>query len=179
MVHLELAYAKKCGLPNYSSHQCSVSLKTELASIDQLDAQCRDLYQRLQATVDRELQTPGWLPGEESGAPACNGANGIHQNPGSEERVVAHQNGVPWQCSEKQRALIERIIDENNVDWGELHVLATKRFSKPVIALNKLEASGIIDEILERYGRNGSSNGNGRGSFRSRARNGNGRGVHA
>ena len=35
MITLEANYSKKLGLPNYSSHQFSVSLKTELAE------QCR------------------------------------------------------------------------------------------------------------------------------------------
>jgi hypothetical protein len=33
MIVLECNYSKKIGLPNYSSHQFSVSLKTELADI--------------------------------------------------------------------------------------------------------------------------------------------------
>ena len=43
-------------------------------------------------------------------------------------------------------------MDENRLDKKEVERLAQERFSKSVKALNKLEASGRIDELLEKYG---------------------------
>ena len=46
-------YAKRLGLPGYSSHQFSVSVETELNDIDQINAELSKIYHDLQAAVDR------------------------------------------------------------------------------------------------------------------------------
>ena len=79
-----------------------------------------------------------------------------------------------WQCSDKQRDLIQKIVRENNLDKQEVETLAVELFGCGVKALNRLAASGLIDELLERYGgqrRNGQRN---RGGYN---RTGNGNGV--
>jgi len=80
-----------------------------------------------------------------------------------------HTNGNDdWQCSAKQRELIQKIVRENNLDKAEVENLAQELFGHGVKSLNRLAASGLIDELLERYGgqrRNGN-----RGGYR---RNGN------
>ncbi len=57
-----------------------------------------------------------------------------------------------WNCSDKQRDLILKITDENKLDKTKVDQLAQDRFSKGVRALNKLEASGLIEELLEQTG---------------------------
>lgn len=170
MVVLELNYQKKVGLPGYSSHSCGLTVTTEVSSLNDVGAQVSDLYRRLQDSVDREIRETGWLPNN-GNMEAVNGTSssskGIQH--GANGNTV-YRNGTSWACSEKQRGLIERIVDENDINWEDLHQLAQARFSKPIIALNKLEASGLIDEMLEKYGRGGAVNGNGRGHFRSRGR---------
>jgi len=46
-----------------------------------------------------------------------------------------------------------------------VEALAQERFGKGVKALNKLEASGLIEELLEKTGQN---KGNGRSRYQSR-----------
>jgi len=48
MITLEANYSKKIGLPGYSSHQYSVSLKTELADVTQVQTESARLYAVLQ-----------------------------------------------------------------------------------------------------------------------------------
>lgn len=96
-----------------------------------------------------------------------NGGNGNH----------AHDPDA-WRCSDKQRDLINRLITENGLDRAQIEALSQDRFGCGLTALNKLQASGMIDELLESCGRN---NGNGKsgGSGRSRrqpAGNGGGQG---
>ena len=82
--------------------------------------------------------------------------------------------GDNWECSDKQRELIQKIVRENNLDKNEVEGIANELFGHGVKSLNRLAASGLIDELLERYGgqrRNGQRN---RGGYN---RNGNGRGV--
>ena len=57
-----------------------------------------------------------------------------------------------WKCSDKQRDLILKITDEHKLDKARVEQLAQDRFGKGVKALNKLEASGLIDELLEQTG---------------------------
>ncbi len=59
---LEANYSKKIGLPGYSSHQYMLTLRTELSDLSQVSAESQRLHGLLQASVDRELQQPGWLP---------------------------------------------------------------------------------------------------------------------
>jgi hypothetical protein len=80
-----------------------------------------------------------------------------------------------WACSPKQRDLIEKIVRENDLDRREVDDLAKEMFDGTgVRQLNRLQASGLIDELLERHGgqrHNGNSNGNGsRGRFQREPR---------
>lgn len=135
---LEATYAKKIGLPEYSSHQFSLTVRTEVLSPDDVHGESQRLYQNLQSAVDRELQEPGFVPGvpAKAKAPAAPPRNGA----------------TPWCCSPKQRELICRISDYPGVGREKVATLANERFGKSVPSLNKLEASGLIDELLENYG---------------------------
>ena len=137
MITLEANYSKKIGLPGYSSHQFSVSLKTELADVSQVQTESSRLYAVLQQSVDHSIQHIGYLPG------ANGNGNGQHK---SEPETDA------WKCSDKQRDLICKITDEHKLDKTKVDQLAQDRFGKGVKALNKLEASGLIDELLEQTG---------------------------
>ncbi len=138
-VILEANYSKKLGLPGYSSHQYMITLRTELSDLSQVEAESSRLYALLQTSVDRELQKPGFVPE----APKGNGnAHGQHQS---------SENGA-WNCSEKQQNLIQKIVSESHLDKNEIEALSNERFGKGVKALNKLEASGLIEELLEKTG---------------------------
>ncbi|HUD45983.1 MAG TPA: hypothetical protein VMR33_04085 [Candidatus Baltobacteraceae bacterium] len=139
MVVFEANHSKKLGLPGYSSHQYSLTVRAELNDLNQVDAESKRLYSVLQSSVDREIQQTGFLPGN----------NGNGHRP-SEER---------WSCSEKQRDLILKIVDESKLDKGEIEKLSQDRFGKSVKGLNKLEASGLIEELIERTGGNGQQGG--------------------
>ena len=132
MIRLSAAYSKKVGLPGYSSHSFSVSIETELQNLDNVREESARLYDSLQQAVDQQIQKTGFVPPDGYG-------------------MEADKNGV-WNCSQKQRELIEKIQKENNLDQNALDRLAGEMFSAKVQALNKLQASGLIDELLGRYG---------------------------
>lgn len=141
-VNIELTYGKKLGLPEYSSHNFSVSLKTEVANLEDVHEEVSRVYDTLQTAVDEQIVNPGFVPGE-------------HRQP-------AGGNGTHWKCSDKQRDLILKVISENKLDRNDVEHLAHERFDKGLVLLNKLEASGLIDELLTQNGR-----GNGRKSTRA------------
>ena len=140
MITLEANYSKKIGLPGYSSHQFSVTLKSELADIAQAQAESARLYAVLQSSVDHNIQQVGYLPNTNGNG---NGHGNGHTPPVETDA---------WKCSDKQRDLILKITDEHKLDKARVEQLAQDRFGKGVKALNKLEASGLIEELLEQTG---------------------------
>src|SRR5215831_1457823 len=144
MITLEANYCKKIGLPGYSSHQFSVTLKSELTDVSQVEKESTRLYDVLQQSVDSNIQQIGYLPGEAVPVRQVSNGNG-HQ------RQIRPATDDSWKCSPKQRELILKITDENHLDKNMVEKLALERFSKGVRHLNKLEASGLIEELIEKY----------------------------
>ncbi len=167
-IHLEANYAKKLGLPNYSSHQYTVSIRTELTDLSQVEAESARLYRLLQDAVDREIQEVGFIPDATTygmNPPAANGAGEHYRNSGNGNgnghaprrhesgngNGAANGNGQ-WRCSEKQQQLIEKIVRENHLDKRDVEQLSVDMFRVGVKQLDRLGASGLIDELLERHG---------------------------
>ena len=142
MITLEANYSKKIGLPGYSSHQFSVTLKSELSDVSQVEQESARLYDVLQNSVDSNIQQIGFLPGEAKSNGNGNGNGNGHHKPQDDK----------WACSDKQRDLILKITEEHKLDKAKVDQLAQDRFGKGVKALNKLEASGLIEELLEQTG---------------------------
>lgn len=125
----------------------------EIADLNQLEQANADLYAKLQGAVDTQIVNLGHVPGDSPSTrsqkqePSGNGTDG--------------EDG--WKCSEKQRDLILKIVDEHRLDKGEVDDLARQRYGVGVRQLNKLQASGLIDELLETHGKTESPR---RGGFR-------------
>jgi hypothetical protein len=157
-ITFEATYAKKLGLPNYSSHQYSVTIRTELNDLSTLEEASTRLYGILQDAVDREIKHVGFMPDASSYGmkpSATNGDSG--PQPGGANGAAAQHNGRQngdgqWRCSSKQREFIERLVREKGLDKREVENLAVEMFDAGVRQLDKLQASGLIDELLERHG---------------------------
>ena len=74
-VNIELTYGKKLGLPEYSSHNFSVSLKAEVARLEDVPGEVERVYQILQASVYGQIVNAGFVPGGEARPPARNGGS--------------------------------------------------------------------------------------------------------
>jgi len=59
-IFIEANYAKKIGLPDYSSHQFAVTLRTELSDLSQLEKISAELYARFQQAVDSHIVNAGF-----------------------------------------------------------------------------------------------------------------------
>ena len=130
-------YSKRLGLPGYSSHQFSVSVETEVTTTESVASEAERLYHSLQCAVDEQMLQTGFVP------PA---------DYGMEPSTDGKSNAVVWRCSDKQKDLILKLVDEHKLDKNEVDHLARQRFGKGVRELNKVEASGLIDELLETHG---------------------------
>ena len=157
----EANYSKKLGLPNFSSHQYSVTIRTELTDLTTVEEASTRLYGILQDAVDREIQHVGFMPD----ASTYGMNNGTAQN--SDRRPSGRSNGqgdgnarengaardpAAWRCSDRQRELIEKIVREKGLDKAEIEKLAVEMFGAGVKQLDRLQASGLIDELFDRHG---------------------------
>jgi hypothetical protein len=138
---IEASYTKKLGLPGYSSHQYSLTIRTEVAEMSQVEAESAKMYQLLQSCVDRELQNVGYV---------FSSANGqVGPSSASASR--------PWCCSEKQLRLIHKLAAKNSLDGTSLEKMVHARFGKGPKFLNRVEASELIKILFAHRGANGSA----------------------
>ena len=133
-INLSANYAKKLGLPGYSSHSFSASVETELTDLGQVQGEVTRLYALLQDAVDREIQHVGFVPDEVYGMESSKGPNGSTSSQPPEHLPA-------WKCSDKQKEFILKLVVEHNLDRNAVESLAEERFGHGVRQLNKLEAS--------------------------------------
>lgn len=180
---LEAAYSKKLGLPNFSSHSYVVSIRIELSDLTQVEAESARLYTLLQRSVDGQIQEVGFLPDA-----TTYGMDGHYANAHQNGEHASHANGNGnenrrrdrplepdrpadvWVCSDKQKELILKLVEQHKLDKQEVEALAKEMFGLPVKTLNRLQASGLIEELLERHGKrtNGSGKAKSNGGFQLR-----------
>lgn len=167
-VILQITYSKKLGLPNFSSHSCSVSVQVEVADVNQVGEEHSKLYALLQSSVDKEIQHVGYMPD----ATSYGMHNGQASNGGRSGRVNGHPNGSDRKyngdagISEKQLDLINTIVRDNNANKTDIEALSVEMFGGGVRTLNRMQASNFIDALFEQYPRK--TNGNGRSHYQQR-----------
>lgn len=174
-------YSKRLGLPGYSSHQFEVSIETEISNTSELPLEAERLYGTLQSAVDTQIQQVGFVPDEHYATqPAPTpvpGASCSHTTSTSSVRqtppVVASggsiETALAWKCSEKQQALILELSGKSGLDESALNELATRRFNKSIAMLNRMEASGLIDELMNRSGSSSKHSASGRNNYTRRS----------
>lgn len=160
-ITLEANYAKKLGLPNYSSHQYCVTIRTELTDLSQVAEESARLYRALQDAVDREIQEVGFMPDASTygmhppqngnGQPG-NGNGRGNGHPNNQRRAPAPASDG-WNCTEGQKGFILRIINESKLEKPEVEAMAQQLFGAGVKELDKLQASQLIEELLEKTGK--------------------------
>lgn len=156
-ITLSANYSKKLGLPAYSSHSFSASVEIELTDLSQVENECRNLYELLQRSVDEEIQNVGFVPDQKYGTNGASHSNGHSPAHGSHANIhpMPRRSGLPdrWNCTDGQKGLIQRIVNENNLDKSEVEALAQTLFGLGVRALDKMQASQLIEELLAKAGK--------------------------
>ena len=174
-VILAITYQKKLGLPNYSSHSCQVSLTVEIPDVSVVAQETTKLYQLLQAAVDQEIQQVGFMPdatvygmnrsesenangnGHHAGSNGTSGTNCTNRTNGTATRGYRSTrpagNGDAWNCTEGQQGFIIRLVNESNLEKNEVEKLAQELFGAGVKQLDKMQASQLIEELLEKTGK--------------------------
>ena len=137
---LEFNYGKKLGLPGYSSHNFGVSMKAEVNEPEAIPEEAERVYSILQESVDTQIVNPGFVPSGNGKAMQAQ-ANGNETGPNS------------WNCSIRQRSLIVSVLERNGLELDAVDDLAEELHGKPMADLQRLEVSGVITEVLNRWGR--------------------------
>jgi hypothetical protein len=173
-------YAKRLGLPGYSSHQFSVSCETELTDLAQVPDEAARLYGLLQDSVDREIQQTGFIPGDDYGDKSASTvqSNANNNGNGNTTRRPSPRGNAPTVSASSSSEL----ATELNLDDASLDKRSQRLFRRPAHQLNKLCASGLISDLLaeagtrrQREGRNGPNGGGHNNGNAGRSGNGNGR----
>ena len=173
-------YSKRLGLPGYSSHQFEVSIETEISNTSELSFETERLYGSLQAAVDAQIQQVGFVPDEHYGSQptqkpvpgaSCSQAtstSSVRQTPPASVPESSAETVPAWKCSEKQQSLILELAGKTGLNDSALNELSTRRFNKVVAMLNRMEASGLIDELMNRSGSSPKRSASGRNNYTRR-----------
>jgi hypothetical protein len=137
---LKATYTTGLTQAGLSDHRFSLSLRTKVADLTQVETECARLYAVLQASMENVLQNHGSLP--------------LNLNGHGERRHIIRalrgdQNRSTWACSRKQRKLLRRFSAKCNLDWSFIERAAQERFAKPVQALNQSQARELIRVLHE------------------------------
>ena len=152
-VILSMTYQKKLGLPNFSSHSCSVSLTVEIPDASVAAQESSKLYALLQTAVDNEIQQVGYMPDASTYGMKANG-NGSNGHTGNGHRPPAQpRNGEVWNCTDGQKSFLQRIVNENQLNKDDVEATAQQLFGVGVKELNKMQMSQLIDDLLEQTGK--------------------------
>jgi hypothetical protein len=161
-VLLQMTYSKKLGLPNFSSHSCAVSLQVEIADTSQVSAEVKRLYALTQDSVDHEIQQVGWMPAD----PAYGLTNGTgHPRAVNGRQSPSESDAAP--ITEKQLDLIQKVVKDNHVSKQDVEQMALQMFGSGVLSLKRTQASKLIEDLLDLYGRRPTSNNRYRESSRA------------
>lgn len=155
-VILSMTYQKKLGLPNFSSHSCSVSLTVEIPDVSVAAQESSKLYALLQTAVDADIQQVGFMPDATTYGmkPNQDGNGQVHTRNGNGHRSPAHQRNIEqWNCTDGQKGLILRVVSESKLDKNDVEAIAQQLFGMGVKELDKMQASQLIEELLEKTGK--------------------------
>jgi len=94
----------------------------------------------LQDSVDAEIQHTGFVPDAGYGISEQGARSGQPKENGSTNGSNGHANGEAWACSDKQQKLIVKLVDEHQLDKGQVEGISREMFGAGVKELNKLQA---------------------------------------
>lgn len=139
-------YSKKVGLPGYSSVNFALTVETEVSHLREVDHTSRHLYELLQLNVDRQIQNPGFVP---------EASFGMDQS--GQRSLETANRPEAWSCSPKQRNFIFKLMDDHKIDMNAIEEKSRLWHALSVKALNKLQASAFIADLIDVYGGKGGS----------------------
>lgn len=155
-IMLEFHYDKRLGLPGYSSHDFGVSVKTEVTDLDQVMQESEKAYQILQKSVDSQIIHRGYVPDQVNNS----GVTNQEEKDSTSVGVVKNETDPEkWNCTERQRGLILKILSQNDLPESAVEQVAQDLHGRPMSELGKMQVSTVISEVLDRWGKHKRTNG--------------------
>lgn len=150
MIQIQATYAKKLGLPNFSSHSFMVSVSAEVSSLRRLETEAKRVYALLQSSVDEQLKAVGFVPDTTKYGMLVEGEgarNGASNNGQHTPATPVSQTGAA-EASDKQKVLIEKVAKREKFTAEDLDGIAKRLFGSPLAELDRKQTSGFITELL-------------------------------
>jgi len=140
-IQITASVGKKVGQPNYGSKSFNLTCTKEITDLGTLEAESVKLHRLLEQIVEAQIEKDERDESTEHVVPVNRlKTNGIKTN----------GNGEGWHCSDKQRGLIVKLISTHNLE-EIAEEMSQEMFNSSVKDLNKLQASGLIERILEEH----------------------------
>jgi hypothetical protein len=149
-IQIQATYAKKLGLPNYSSHSFMVSVSAEVSSLRRLETEAKRVYALLQSSVDEQLKAVGFVPDTTKYGMLVDGEaghNGASQN-GHHSAAAPVSTIDTSEASDKQKGLIEKIAKREKFTPEDLDGIAKRLFGSSLAELDRKQTSSFITELL-------------------------------
>jgi hypothetical protein len=149
-IQIQATYAKKLGLPNFSSHSFMVSVSAEVSSLRRLETEAKRVYALLQSSVDEQLKAVGFLPDTTKYGMLVDGQgaqNGASKN-GQQPAAVSASATDASHASDKQKALIEKVAKREKFTADDLNRMAHTLFQRALDELDRKQTSAFITELL-------------------------------
>ncbi|MCX8493997.1 MAG: hypothetical protein ORN23_07190 [Chthoniobacterales bacterium] len=144
-VIITASVSKKVGQANYGSAGFSLTVQSEVSNLNQVAEASHQLYTLLNDSVNAELNGDK-EPEKRAEWPKLERNTSTHQN---------SSNGVSpiWRCSDKQKALIGKLIADHHLEREDVEKLSLELFGTAHLhTLHKMQASGLIDRLIEEHG---------------------------
>ena len=113
---------------------------TEVNNVDEIQEESERAYRLLQKSVDAQLHNPGFIASE----------NGKKQR--GEGNQTEKTDPQLWNCTEKQRGLILKILSQNELSESAVEQVAQEITRRQMSDLQKGQASLVVGEVLDRWG---------------------------
>ena len=96
------------------------------------------------------MQSTGFVPGGEYGSTERTPP----QQTASHRPAVKGSPSKPWKASDKQRELVLKLVENAGLEIEVVEAISEEMFGHGDLPeLNKIQMSGLIDELLSRYGK--------------------------
>lgn len=146
-IQIVASVGKKVGQSNYGSKSFNLSCTKEITDLGTLEAESIKLHRLLEQIVEAQIEKDENDANTDNVAPV--------------NRLKNNGNGEGWHCSDKQRSLILKLIADHDLE-EVAEDMSQEMFGCSPKDLNKLQASGLIQRILEGHGSKKPSKGNGK-----------------
>jgi hypothetical protein len=115
--------------------------------VEQIKEESERAYRLLQQSVDAQLSNSGFIPSENGKEPESKGNQTNETDP------------EKWNCTERQRGLILKILSQNDLPESAVEEVAQDLHGQPMATLGKRQVSTVISEVLDRWGKHKRTNG--------------------